>query len=327
MSVGKALLKTNSGTFPPNEGIWIVIGRETTYNGVPTRTYDNGESWVLGTKPNNDFYDVANIVGKGKNFIAVKNSFIWTSTNAGASWITTHTEAGTIPFGISYGNSIFTNGRIRSLDGGLTWIPCTQPTVAGNVTDLANNNTNKWMLVQQLNGLCAVSTDNADTWTAFTPYLGLGALPAAGGGNSSFIRIAGSGSTWIAAGFYSRVARSTDNGETWTELTRGLNTGVDITLTASGVEVNGTTWIVSFANGYAARSTDDGVTWTTLPQGLNSGSTTDVSTAKFGNNDVWLAFGINGYASKSTDDGETWTALPRGLNYGANTALTINSPN
>ena len=178
------------------------------------------------------------------------------------------------------------------------------------------------------------STDDMETWTVSpdTRY---------------FMKVTFGNNTFVAVGGTRKIAYSTDNGETWTELTQeesafgtsGINniafgnntfvavgaggkiaysTGNGETWTATADSTFGVTAIngIAFANGTfvavgaggkIAYSTDNGESWTATADSAFDASS--ISAVAFGNN-TFVAVGASGKAAFSIDNGKTWTAIP-----------------
>jgi hypothetical protein len=244
----------------------------------------------------------------------------------------------------------------RSEDNGMTWT-APQPLNTTAATDEAfdfqpavvTDGAGHWVAVWSSCGtlgpdcdiLAARSTDNGATWTS-PKAINTDAATDTGDDQRPQIATDGAGH-WVAVWEFSDffgdvtdilVARSADNGETWTP-PQVLNVDEDATLGDGEPSVatdRGGHWVAvwthefvdfnsseSLETIYVARSTDNGATWT-APQVLSPRAGARNATVKTNNGGLWVAAwnafcdddgGVTniGIAS-STDDGATWTRLP-----------------
>jgi len=134
----------------------------------------------------------------------------------------------------------------------------------------------------------------------------------------------GSG-TFIAVGEAGRMARSTDNGVTWTAIPAGTGTNASTFPAADnirGIAYGNGTFIAVGDNGRMAHSTDNGVTWAAI---LVSGWHVGIA---FGNN-TFITTTTGGNGHSSTDEGATWTSTSiwgagtRGITFGDGTFITV----
>ena len=128
--------------------------------------------------------------------------------------------------------------------------------------------------------------------------------------------VAGANNTWVAAGGYSRLARSVDDGLTWSLIIVVPSTS------PGGVATDGNgVWVCSGAGSDVVgfrRSIDDGVTWTsptglptTTTQGVGGGQT--ITTDK---NGTWLgcySHAASNLMYRSTDNGASWALSSSGI--------------
>jgi len=123
---------------------------------------------------------------------------------------------------------------------------------------------------------------------------------------------------WVAIARDGYASRSADNGATWQELPKWLNSGLndiegreltDIKYGTDGV------WVVS--TGYAfqsAKSTDNGLTWQSMNIVNVAGQISAIATDKAG---TWLTVGSGGdMYNISVDNGATWAPVGLGGAYG-----------
>lgn len=186
------------------------------------------------------------------------------------------------------------------------------PIGLGNVSNpnhihgIASNGTSTLIAVCE-NQWIHRSVDNGENWVQIKK-----------GGNLVEIHTIDYGSGRWILGLEDGYVRYSDNdGDDWTELPQGLNSGSGIRDCNTIVTDGNGVWVAGFETGYASRSVDNGLTWTALSKGLGSGSTSyDIKSIATDGNGVWVAGFVYGYAARSIDNGTTWTSLPRGLNSG-----------
>ncbi len=161
------------------------------------------------------------------------------------------------------------------------------------------------------------STNNGDSW-----LLSNGAI-----GNSYIYSMAVSPNGTIFAGtFYNKIFRSTDEGNSWTQV--GFN--VYFIIDAMAVKPDGTVFAGTeesdgSGNGSVYRSTDNGNTWTEVNNGLpNSNSL--VRQIRVDENGSVFAATFNGLY-KSTNDGASWTQLTNGIWITLISSIAVNSLN
>ena len=271
-----------------------------------SRSTDNGVTWTApaplntnaATDSRGDGFPQVTTDGEG-NWVAVWFSF----ENPGGVWADEYIQAA------------------RSTDNGATWTdPAALTTNATTdsawwdqnpqlATDGAGNWVAVWFTEDRLNRtisddhdiLMARSTDSGATWTAVAP-LNTNAVPDRGNDYVPQVTTDGAGN-WVAVWYsYEKpgggisedhdllVARSTDNGATWTD-PANLNTNA---ATDSGIDqypqmaTDGAgNWVVVWQSNESldgtigtdwdllvARSTDNGATWT-APAPLNTNAATD----------------------------------------------------
>ncbi|MDQ3197831.1 MAG: YCF48-related protein [Verrucomicrobiota bacterium] len=102
------------------------------------------------------------------------------------------------------------------------------------------------------------------------------------------------------------IYRSTNSGDTWSQINSQIFTGLDEMVNLP----NGTIVAVSLA-GDAWRSTDGGVNWTRTLEGV--GSLPASWNVDFFDDQIGMIVGQSGYIFKTTDGGLTWTMLNSGI--------------
>lgn len=150
------------------------------------------------------------------------------------------------------------------------------------------------------------STDNGATWTPLT-------LTSAIGNSTSICRAVSTDEkgVWVIPTYSTsatpneNIARSTDNGLTWTNVRNAAITD-SIYAKSCETDANGT-WII--AGGVldlrTLRSVDNGLTWTRVQYAVGANEGSAVSCDRLG---VWV-IGTLGQVWRSTDNGLTWTQI------------------
>tara|TARA_R110002020_G_scaffold161093_1_gene345898 strand:+ start:162 stop:1109 length:948 start_codon:yes stop_codon:yes gene_type:complete len=162
--------------------------------------------------------------------------------------------------------------------------------------------------------------DGDDRWVISTnqsPEIRYSADPTAGDGSWSTVNIPGipggdvrtveygSEGTWIAGGGEDNVMRSTDGGDSWTEIT-GLPAGTT-TMLCLATDGNGV-WLAAGTGTKILKSYDDGLNW------YVSGTSFDQINGLEYNNGVWFAASNTATSYRATsiaqsDTTDTWSAV------------------
>jgi hypothetical protein len=164
-----------------------------------------------------------------------------------------------------------------------------------NINAIAYAN-GRWIAVGN-RGRAAIST-NGTTWTGIegSPF---------GGNTISINAIAYGNNRWIAGGNNGVMRTSTDNGDTWTNLTHPFGSSNAI----NGIAYGSNRWVAVGDNGSMATSTD-GQNWTTVDVAsifTYTSTVRAIQTVTYANN-RWIAAGGGGRVATSTN-GTTWTAV------------------
>lgn len=313
-------------------GINVIFGEGSTvfsYSTAPSygyfsRSVDDGVTWSSlpfklnsGSTSSGDMVHKFMSLGDDKYLVLFNGGWASYSDDGGATW-------SGLPRGLNSGSEnnhplhslvvgetvivLFAQGwAARSTDSGATWsalprglIPTGGPT--GN-PDLAVASGSAIVVSYETLGDFR-STDGGATWSqidlGYGPYDAARYLYPLGGGK------------WFSYGYSSRGAYSTDDGETWTELTNGLGTEATSSDNARFLNLGNGILLFAFATSVVARSTDYGATWTNLPSILNTGGDYLLDLITLGEGHL---FGVanNGYYSRSADYGATWEPMPRWL--------------
>jgi hypothetical protein len=207
----------------------------------------------------------------------------------------TASGAGTTPYNILFGNNLwlghFSTSYYRSTDG-ITWTNMSSSSSGGSSNSIpprANFANGVFILggatLRRSTDLVTITTvlSTGDTWSAPTYFNG----------------------TWLATGGTAKIARSTDNGLTWTVYSSVAGLASQNFLALQYIESSSTWYAFAAASSSSViKSIDDGITWTVVTTnnyiGSNLGQvssidstliTTDVSNANY---------------RTSTDGGSTW---------------------
>jgi hypothetical protein len=269
---------------------------------------------------------------------AAVGDVLLTLRNPGSSYAL----AGSIQLYTAYPQLFDLVGRVGgtpSVDG-ISWYPSAYGVADVAPTRIAANGAGVW-LAGTGTGQAIRSADAGLTWAAVT--LGIGT-------NGVFGFASDGAGVWVAAtGNAGSLARSTDDGATWSlvtntlatvancidtdkagvwvvagfsgKLARSSNNGASFSLVTSGfgaTQINGIAtdlagvWVTVGNAGKMARSSNNGTSWALLTSPFGSTNVRAVATDKAGN---WVAVAESGKIARSTDNGATW-ALVSVINYG-----------
>jgi hypothetical protein len=329
----------------------------TDHDILVARSADNGATWTFPEALNGNADSDSGL-----------DLFVEIATDGAGNWVVVWTSNDTL------GDTIGTDYDIlvaRSTDNGATWSapePLKMNSAADGTSDdresvIATDGSGNWIAAwpstDSLGGsigteydcLVARSTDNGATWTAPAPLNSNAATDS--GGDISVSVISDGAGNWIAAWNSSEtfgdtlgsdsdllVARSTDNGTTWTApavLNSAAATDVEDDLGPEFATDGAGNWLVAWhswdsqgdtigldADILVARSTDNGTTWTASAI-LNTNAATDsgnddfvrLATDRAGN---WIAVWVSTdnlgdtigtdydiLAARSVDGGATWS--------------------
>jgi len=222
-------------------------------------------------------------------------------------------------------------GLLSSVDGGVNWSVPLAPSAIRGVTEVIRSATNPDLVYAAVwcEGACRPgsarvmrSTDSGATWVAAAT-----GLPPTSAGDYSLNRnaltvspaddrvlyvgltVPGTGDTPA-----SRVYRSTDGGDSWSEVTRpsaylGSQGWYDNAITTKPTNPD----VVIAAGVYYIRSDTGGSSWTELNpyQGASNAPHVDGHDLQWQGDTLWVA--CDGGIWKSTDDGRTWADRNQGL--------------
>jgi hypothetical protein len=269
---------------------WVAMS-----SGVKSYWSNDGISW---NEINTNFQGIADVVWGANKFVALSTDKLYYSSD-GISWSSVSPSflTGSYLTGSYFGKIAYGNGRFI---------------IAGD------------------DAKTYYSTDGI-SWS----YLGQPAYDKGTGGVAMVVKgIANDGAnTWIMTGqsvnatlnlTRNNVLRSTDNGQTWTEVTlNGLSTPND---TVSSVAADGAgNWVIVGASnspgGVVYFSSNNGTTWTSYSSQF--GSNTHHSAVAYGNNQ-WVVTSQYGRMYKSSN-GQSWTLIPNGYADDTTTTFGVNS--
>jgi hypothetical protein len=269
---------------------------------------DNGVTWTRATMGGSIRQFNRNIAFNGSNlYVGVGNSHFFTGSSLAniTNQNTSASPAGGA--GVAFGNGVFVKGgeapdQVETSTNGTSWTNRSISLNGSFVERVYYNAAFGGFVIIARNGLVAVSS-NGTTWTVRSSFT-----------TDSLSGLAMTGSTGVVVGGTARIARSTDSGVTYTNLTSPLTGGAAVNTFAA----SSTTVLAAGGNG-ALSTTTDGQTWTA--RNANQG-TTAITAAVFGG-DRWLVGTASGGISTSAD-GISWTAVS-GLSgvFGSNRINTI----
>ena len=207
----------------------------------------------------------------------------------------TASGAGTTPYNILFGNNLwlgnFSTSYYRSTDG-ITWTNMSSSSSGGSSNSIpprANFANGVFILggatLRRSTDLVTITTvlSTGDTWSAPTYFNG----------------------TWLATGGTAKIARSTDNGLTWTVYSSvaGLASGNFLAL--QYIESSSTWYAFAAASSSSViKSIDDGITWTVVTTNNYAGSSLG-QVSSIGSTLITTEASNTGYRT-STDGGATW---------------------
>jgi hypothetical protein len=150
-------------------------------------------------------------------------------------------------------------------------------------------------------GAMALSSNGTDwAWFPSTPpgIFSTTSINDIAWGNGAFVAVGASG----------KIAWSSDDGETWTLILAGTNSGQSTfasTAAINGAAFGNSTFVAVGAGGKMATTSDDGKTWTAVAD--STFGTTAINRVAWGGN-TFVAVGA-GAKIATSPDGTTWTAV------------------
>jgi len=290
------------------------------YLGGIRRSTDNGSTFqpvgtgLLATQGAGSLH-----IGKGNTLYAATYPGIYRSTDKGTTWQNASAGIDNIQVTSIAGDSarLFagTDGRgiYRSTDKGDTWISVSQSWPGSRVASLASLSSGRMLAGTSAKnfggGGVSISDDGGATWvprkgSGIPSYETVWALAA----TTSGILFAGTGYGTEETGTYTGVWRSTDGGNTWSQMTNGFSNPypnvVSLAVSPTDIIFAGT------ANNGAYRSTDGGNSWGQASNGLTNNSVTALTST---NSNIVFAGTRGGGVYRSTDNGSSWETKNGGL--------------
>jgi photosystem II stability/assembly factor-like uncharacterized protein len=105
---------------------------------------------------------------------------------------------------------------------------------------------------------------------------------------------------WMAVGAFGLTLVSNDDGISWSEPSRPLDT--DWHLNALIPSRDGTTWLLAGESGTLFRSTDSGNSWESIPEFYNGSLYGGINI----DDETWVVYGMRGNIFRSDDNGLNW---------------------
>ena len=288
----------------PNEG-WLV----GTSSGVSVvfHTLDGGSTWTVQYNDSAGFtmYDVA-FANSNVGWICGGSGSIWKSTDGGASWSdqTPGLTSQTLRcISIVDANVVYIGGGdgtvLKTTDGGANWVD--QTIAAMGTSDLYD--IYAWDAFKAFgvsggnDGTAVYTNDGGATWNlTVLPF------PPTGISQRSYDCTGKAGGVGYAVGYHGNVFKSTDFGQTWTNVAN-IFPGLYKIFYSVGV-YNDNVW-AGGSDGKLFRSTDGGAVWDTL----SLPSVNNIySIYPFDANNLYVTSNY-GQFFKSSDGGNTWTPM------------------
>ncbi len=302
-----------------NGNNWIQTGTELRNNSVKSITFtgsgeiltgtndgifkstNNGTTWNLSSQgySNSDIESIA-VNNSGEVYCSVAGKGLFRSTDKGRNWTKLYDSLKTYvtnnlgfgPTGTMY-KTTFGNLH-KSTNNGINWTKL----ITTNGFKISNDNT-----VYSYFNYFNISKDDGKTWTSTythlfdTVFVSMAINPIT---HSLFLGTRGSY-------LNSMIARSTDNGLTWSNCTNGINLAGYVY--AIAVNSKGHVFITAENTDRMYRSTDNGDSWTAVGAGL----TNVVRSLVIDSNDRIFAASPFAGMFVSSDNGNSWESVNSGL--------------
>lgn len=314
---GNTFNSVGAGVIPSNEwgqSIWfanqdtgfVTTRQSSWFNGRIVRTTDGGTTWTTVQTYTDGITAIWGTNSQTVYAVAVDGT-IFKTTNCGQTW---NQSVGVVPqfmYSMSFLNS--TTGFVAGSEGGIarttnsgaTWITLTSPQVDWGYFQIKIVSASEIYLVGDPNYLYK-STDLGNTWQ------NLQIVPVSGPA-STFIwySVDKVGSTIVLSGDFGVVAKSVDNGLTWSSNSFLLNTNILFDMDMAPGTNN--LFAVGRQYGIGTRqvfySSNYGTNWTTRDLGVDM----DASSISMVNSQVGYISGTNGSVMKTTDGGTNWSSV------------------
>ena len=309
------------------------------YTASPTGIYrlaSNASIWALVSPlppEASAAYNWKPMAERNGTLYLVSTEAVWTSTDRGATWKSLGTRPKGNPIGLAITDQglylALENQIFRSENAGKQWIPMDDGIADGNTHILALTAIENTVFVGMNRGLyrsrarmwekLPVDTSKAIHSLAVSGnnlYVGTGPdlsqlnTPEGVGAYIGQVMSSDTRSSW-------EIFRSTDLGDTWTELTPKSTSFTMKISPGAKVLVSGETLLVLGVTTF--RSTDGGKTWTDfgfdtsdMNTALNSVTLSMFPAATVGKN-TFLKVGIHDGLIRSTDGGQSWHPFTKGM--------------
>ncbi|MFN0151104.1 MAG: YCF48-related protein [bacterium] len=290
---------------PLNGIFYLDSQRGWAYGNANYRTTDGGTTWIelpfLGSTYFMEFYTPAFGLATG-------NFDKYVSLDGGLSWNPSPNAIFAFDFADAQtGLGASADGIFRTTNGGTVFAPV----FAGDASAVAFLSSS--VAVAIVNGSFARSTDGGATWIAGASAAGRTDLTAV----SANVVLA-----WGRSGpfpdFDDRVLRSSDGGQTWTDLGEVFAADAYVGGFRFTV-VDAQTIVASNGEGDVFRSADAGLTWTEAFTSLGPRPSFFGSTAPVFGDALTGYFGYGaGFVIKTTDGGATWAQISSGAGESLN---------
>ena len=293
-----------------------------TSNGV-FRSTNGGTTW---TESNTGMiYDACSLASSGKSlFVGTFGSGVFVTGDNGSNWYPARGQLtdgrvrslAVTPGMVAYAGTM--SGVCKSYDYGTTWSWASNGMAMRDVYALALNNTD--LFAGTSYGAVYRSTDDGASWSGIKmnpmaySYVSSFAFSPAGGGSGTnlFVGIRGD-----SAG----VFLSTNNGSSWSMVTRGL-ANLQVYALAAISASGGTNLFAGTYGGGVFLSSDNGSNWSAVNGGL-----TDLNVNCLTFSDKNLFAGTNSGVFVSTNNGVNWSAVGSGLASDPVLCLTVSGTN
>jgi len=225
-------------------------------------------------------------------------------SNVNAQWTSTGLSSGNVNTVFANGNTIYagfnaTGSLIVSTNQGVNFnYDATGLVIGSDVRAFAANSTD--VFSGTTNGVYRTSATGPINWVKVLD-------------NVSCFALYTQGSTVFAGTMGGGVYRSTDNGNSWTQVNNGLTMLHVYAITANSNYVFAGTYHNGNISGQGVfRSADNGQTWTAVNNGMSSTTTIMALAVK----DNFVFAGTNGQGVyRSSDNGDNWTNVAGGVSH------------
>jgi photosystem II stability/assembly factor-like uncharacterized protein len=327
---GNTFNQVGAGVIPTNEwgqGIWFanqdtgfVTTRQSSWtNGRIVRTTNGGATWTTVQTYSQGITAVWGTNSQTVYAVAVDGT-IFKTTNCGQTWNQSIGVAPQYMYDMSFLNA--TTGFVAGSEGGIarttntgaTWIPLSSPQIDWAYFQIKIISAAEIYLVGDPSSLYK-STDLGNSWQT------INILPVSGPA-STFIWYSMDkvGSTMVLGGDFGIVAKSTDNGLTWSSNNFLLNTNIlfDVELAPGTNNLFAVGRQYSIGTRQVFYSADYGTNWTTKDLGIDM----NASSICMVNSQIGYISGTNCQVLKTTDGGVNWFAVTQPT-AGTNDIYTI----